>query len=142
MFKLVSAGIGFFLLSAFPAGKLTVRLEADDMLRFNLQQFEARQGDELTLVLVNTGKIPSLRHNFVLLKPGTNTALFGNAAMNAESSEFIPPNMESSVIARTRLAGPGQEQKVTFVVPAKGSYEYICSAPGHYSISKGRLLVN
>jgi azurin len=118
-----------------------ITIEADDFLRFNLKEIEAEAGSQLTINLVNTGKIPSLQHNFVLLAAEMDPARFGNAAMNAQAEGFIPANLKDSVIAHTAMAEAGQKVSTTFTVPDQGTYVYICSYPGHYSVSRGKLVV-
>jgi len=119
----------------------TVTIEADDFLRFNLQEIEAESGSQLTVTLVNSGKIPNLQHNFVLLSPEMDPARFGNAAMSAQDEGYIPAALKDSVIANTAMAAAGQRVPTSFTVPAPGSYVYICSYPGHYSVSRGKLVV-
>ena len=121
------------------AWQQTLRIEADDLMRFKPTRLTATAGSDLTVELVNTGRIQSLQHNFVLLAQGTDIARFGNAAMNAKANGYIPKGMKDQVIAYTGLVAPGQSAKVTFKVPGPGTYTYICSYPGHFSSSKGTL---
>ena len=55
----------------------------------------------------------------------------------------IPADKKDSIIANTALAGPGETVEVTFKVPAKaGSYNFLCSFPGHYALGmRGKLIV-
>ena len=40
-----------------------------------------------------------------------------------------------------KLIGGGEETTVTFDAPAKGTYDFICSFPGHYALMKGKFIV-
>ena len=39
------------------------------------------------------------------------------------------------------LVGGGESSSVTFPAPEKGTYDYICTFPGHYAIMRGILVV-
>jgi azurin len=66
-----------------------------------------------------------------------------NAAVNARATGFIPPDMKEKLVAYTPLAGNGETVEVVFNAPSKaGSYNYICTFPGHYALGmKGTLIV-
>ena len=133
---------------AKPAAKgaaRTVELTAGDNMKFDVTSIQAKPGERLHVVLKSTGTAPkvAMAHNFVLLKQGTSPLEFINAAMGARETDFIPPTMKENIIAYTGLAGPGETVDVTFTAPTKpGTYEYLCSFPGHYQVGmKGELIV-
>jgi len=130
-----------FSLQAWSAEPRVITLECDDLLRFSLAEMKASPGEVLSLELTNTGRISRMKHNFVLLKPGANLARFGSAAVKAEATHYIPESMKDQVIAHTTVAGPGETVRVAFTAPEKGQYAFICSFPGHQSISKGKFIV-
>ena len=132
---------GFLALSMSAGEPQTIVIEADDLLRFNMTTIHVKSGGSMTLVFKNTGKIPSMQHNFVLLKAGADAARFGNAAMNAKQDEFIPKAFQDQVVVHSRLLQGGQSETLTFAVPPKGTYSFLCSYPGHFSVSKGTLIV-
>lgn len=118
-------------------------LEANDQMQFNKNELRAAAGKVITLTLKNTGEMSKdlMGHDFVLLKQGTDIPAFGHEAMNAKSTGFIPPSQVSKIIAHTKVLGPGESDTITFTMNRKGSYDYICSFPGHYMIMKGKLIV-
>ncbi|MFL2629862.1 MAG: plastocyanin/azurin family copper-binding protein, partial [Flavobacteriaceae bacterium] len=79
-------------------------------------------------------------HNFVLLKKGVNTNEFGIKASSEKENEYIPDG-GNQVIAHTKLIGGGDSDTITFDAPKKGTYEFICSFPGHYMSMKGKLII-
>jgi azurin len=123
----------------------TVEITGTDNMKFDKTTIEARPGETLRVVLKSIGKAPKtiMGHNFVLLKLGNDVDAFNQAAFNARDTEFIPPAQKTKVIANTALVGPDETVEVTFTVPAKaGSYDYICSFPGHFAMGmKGKLVV-
>jgi azurin len=132
-------------LQAQAAKGRTVTLTVGDTMTFDKTQIEAKPGELLHVVLKDEGTSPKavMGHNFVVLKAGTNVDAFNKAAFNARATEYIPPSMKSAVLAKTKLAGPGDSVDVTFKAPLKpGSYTYLCSFPGHYAMGmKGTLVV-
>jgi azurin len=91
------------------------------------------------------GKAPkiAMAHNVVVLKPGTNIVKLLKDGATSRQTDFIPPAMMASVIAKTPFAGAGEAVQVIFTVPRKpGKYPYICTFTGHYQAGmKGVLIV-
>ena len=80
-------------------------------------------------------------HNFVLLKPGTDITAFSISASDAgEAADWIPDG-GSAVIAHTKMLGGGETASVTFMAPEAGSYDFICSFPGHSAMMRGKFIV-
>jgi azurin len=52
---------------------------------------------------------------------------------------YVPEN--SNVLAASGLAKPNETIKLEFVAPATGSYNYICTYPGHFPKMIGKLYV-
>jgi azurin len=123
----------------------TVEIVGSDNMKFDLATIPAKPGETLRVVLKSIGKAPKtiMGHNFVLLKLGTDVDAFNQAAFNARATDFIPPALKDKVVANTAIVGPGESVEVTFTVPSKaGSYDYICSFPGHFAMGmKGKLVV-
>jgi azurin len=80
-------------------------------------------------------------HNFVLLKAGTDLAKFTAAAATSAATDYIPAD-KSAIIANTGLVGGGESTTIEFTAPEAGTYDYICSYPGHYAVMKGKLKVS
>ena len=127
----------FPLLLAIPAAlradDKTVQIKATDQMKYDVISIDATVGQKITVTLTNVGMIPkaAMAHNFVLLKAGTDVTAFATAAMMHQAEGYMPPDMADKVIASTKLVGPGESDSVTFVAPAAGSYDYICTFPGH-----------
>lgn len=123
----------------------TIEITGDDKMKFDKEEITAKPGETIRIVLKAVGQMPKaiMSHNFVLLKPGVDAVEFNKAAFNARETGFIPPDRKGDVIAATALAGAGETVEVTFKVPAKpGSYNFICSFPGHFAMGmRGKLVV-
>lgn len=132
-------------LTATLANAAPLEISGNDTMRFNRTELEAEAGKETTLVFKNVGTLPkaAMGHNFVLLKPGTDLAAFGNGAATAAANDYIPTEQKlaEQVVAHTKVLGPGESDQITFHITEPGEYPYICSFPGHWAIMRGVLHV-
>lgn len=126
---------------AAPTSQATLTLEGNDQMRFDKTELKVAAGAEVTLTLTHTGTMGKevMGHNFVLLKEGVAVESFASKAARAKDNEYIPEGDE--VIAHTKLIGGGESDTITFVAPAPGTYEFICSFPGHYGLMRGTFVV-
>jgi len=113
-------------------------------MRYSVTSLEAKPGEELHVVLTNTGSLPkeAMSHNWVLLKPGSDVMAFSAAAASAKDQDYIPDSLKGEIIAKIDMQGPHQTGEVTFKAPDQpGEYPYLCSFPGHAALMKGTLTV-
>lgn len=131
--------------AAVPAGPRTVEITAGDTMKYNVTSIEAKAGEQLTVVLTNTGSQPKevMGHNWILVKIGTDLDAFDKAAALAKATDYFPTELSGSVIAHIPLLGPRKSGEVTFTVPSTpGEYPFLCSFPAHYQVGmKGVLVV-
>ena len=123
------------------ANEIEILLSSNDQMQYDKNELKAKAGEKITLTLKHTGKMAKtvMGHNFVLLKKGVDIPKFTEKAMVATDTEYIPKG--DDIIINTKLIGGGESVTITFNAPAKGSYDYICTFPGHYAIMKGKLIV-
>ena len=122
--------------------KVEIVIESNDQMRFNLKEITVKEGQTVVLTLKHVGKLPkaAMGHNWVLLEPGTELPAFAMKAMQAKDNEYVPADSEE-VIVHTSLLGGGEETTIEFEAPAKGTYTFICSFPGHYALMQGTFTV-
>jgi len=122
---------------------VTVDLKGTDQMKYSLSEINVPAGRKVKLTLSHTGKLKSnvMGHNFVLLKAGTDAAKFAQKASAAKNTEYIPASEKESIIVNTNIIGGGESTTIEFSAPAPGTYDYICSFPGHYFMMKGKLIV-
>ncbi len=124
-----------------PPAEVTIAPLGDEM-KFEQTEFTVAPGQTVTLTFTNTATSAAMRHNVVVLDPGTDVAQFGQAAASAAGTDYIPRRMEDAIVAHTAMSGPGETVEVTFSAPTTpGDYVYICSYPGHYMTMKGTMRV-
>lgn len=119
-----------------------VQLTGNDQMKFNLKEIKVKAGQKVKLTLKHVGQLDEnvMGHNFVLLKQGTDLAQFAQQASAAKSNDYIPENTDK-VIAHTEMIGGGEETTIEFEAPAAGTYDFICSFPGHYIQMQGKFIV-
>lgn len=119
-----------------------VVITSNDAMQFNKKEIKVKAGEPVKITLKHIGKMDKkvMGHNFVLLKQGVNLNAFGNKAATFGNNEYIPTDTED-VIAHTKLIGGGETAVIEFNAPEKGTYEFLCSFPGHYALMKGKFIV-
>ena len=122
---------------------VTVNLEANDAMQFNTAEIKVAAGRTIKLNLKHVGKMPlkMMGHNFVLLAQGTDVAAFTTAGVTAPDTDYIAATDAEKVIAKTKLLGGGEADSIEFTAPAPGTYDFLCTFPGHSAIMKGKLIV-
>lgn len=127
-----------------PAAEAAVEIvvEANDAMQFNTAEIKAKAGSKVKLTLKHTGKMPkaAMGHNLVILAQGEDVGAFTQAAGAAgPDKEYLPEG--AKVIAATKLIGGGESVTIEFDAPAAGSYDFLCSFPGHFALMKGKFIV-
>lgn len=117
-------------------------IEGNDQMKFNKNELRVKAGQTVKLTLKHTGQMSKevMGHNFVLLKKGTELSEFAQKASQAKSNDYIPKDTDQ-VIAHTKIIGGGEETTITFEAPEAGTYDFICSFPGHWIQMQGKFIV-
>lgn len=120
-----------------------ITVEANDRMQFDTKEISVKAGEKITLTLKHVGKLPkqAMGHNWVLLKEGVVIKDFAMEAMKAKDNDYLPKDSKDVIVA-TELLGGGETDTITFEAPAKGTYTFICTFPGHYGIMQGTLVVS
>ena len=109
------------------ASTLVIGVDGNN-LKFNIAKLSARAGSEVTVMLNNVSTIN--QHNWVLVQPGAKDVVATAGVTAGPGSDWVPPG-DSRVIANTRLLDPGANGEVRFTSPAPGTYQFVCTFPGH-----------
>ena len=119
-----------------------VVLTSDDLMKFNKNEIKVKAGQKVKLTLRHIGKldINVMGHNIVILKLDVVPAEFAAKAATEKDNKYIPKGSED-IIAHTGLIGGGQVTSVEFVAPEAGTYEFLCSFPGHFALMRGKFIV-
>jgi azurin len=111
-----------------------VDIDANDRMNYDVTNIDAAEGQPITITLTNGGSMPkiAMAHNLVVLKPGVDPAAFAAAGIPFPTNNYIAPDRAASVLASTKLLGPGESETITFLPPGPGVYPYICTFPAHF----------
>jgi len=138
----------FLLMSRMASAEVCqLNISATDQMRFEQQTLQVDgQCTEVEVTLHNSGKLPAniMGHDWVLTKTA-DMASVANAGMGAGLANNYQKPGDKRIVAATAIIGGGESTTVRFStaqLEAGASYTYFCSAPGHFSIMKGRFVYN
>jgi azurin len=109
-------------------------------LSYDITEIRATAGDTFTIEYDNTES--TMPHNIVFVNSEADIQPVGIASLQAAQNDYIPTDqaMLDRIFAYTSLARAGDVVYVTVTVPEAGSYPYICTYPGHFTMMQGRLI--
>ncbi|MCB0264169.1 MAG: plastocyanin/azurin family copper-binding protein [Calditrichia bacterium] len=115
--------------------EIVIKPVGDQML-YETTEFTVTAGSKVRVIMENTATSEAMLHNVVILKPETDKAKIGIAAIQAGADKgYIP--VDPAVLFYTEITKPGEKNEVVFTAPEPGDYPYICSFPGHYLMMQG-----
>jgi azurin len=145
--KWIYIAVFFLGPSAAMADTCQLNINATDLMRFEQQtlQVEPRcTAVEVTLHHVGKLAANAMGHDWVLTKTA-DIAAVANAGISAGLANSFQKPGDTRILASTKIIGGGESSTVRFStaqLEPGTSYSYFCSAPGHFSVMKGRLIVS
>jgi azurin len=145
--KLLFTAALLFLTHVATAEVCPLAINATDDMRFEQETLQVDvRCTEVAVTLRHTGKLPAniMGHDWVLTKTN-DVAAVANAGMGAGLAKNFQQPGDKRIVAATKVVGGGESTTVQFstaLLEHGVSYSYFCSAPGHFSIMKGRLVFN
>lgn len=122
------------------AGPITLDVGvAGETLAFDTHSISATSGAEVTISVTNPSS--NNTHNLVIVQAGTKDAVATDGTAAGPANAWVSPG-DSRVIAHTKLLTPGVDGAVTFTAPAPGTYQFVCTFPGHNFTMFGDFVVN
>lgn len=109
-------------------------------MKYDITEFRASPGQQVQVTLINQGTDETMQHNIVIIKQGTAENIATEAVKAGKEGNYVPSN--DNVLAASGLAAPGDTVVMTFTAPELGSYEYICTYPGHFAKMRGTFIVD
>ncbi|MEM8896130.1 MAG: plastocyanin/azurin family copper-binding protein [Bacteroidota bacterium] len=124
-----------------PGDTVKIVVNSTDQMQYDINEIKAYEGTIVELTLNHTGQmaIEVMGHNLVILKPGVEVADYASRSFGARDNDYIPEGDEA--IAYTTMLGGGESSTIIFDAPSKGTYDFICSFPGHYGVMNGKFIV-
>ncbi len=110
-------------------------------LKFDISEIQVKAGSKVKLVFNNND---DMLHNLVITKPGALNAV-GEAGLNlglkGSALNYVPDMPE--VLFHSNIVEPEKSETIYFVAPeVPGTYQYVCTFPGHYTLMNGKLKVS
>ncbi|MBI4621925.1 MAG: HEAT repeat domain-containing protein [Verrucomicrobia bacterium] len=119
-----------------------VRAVPEEM-RYDTTRLVVQAGKPFEIIFENPDGMP---HNLVVVKPdsreriGTTATTMLPEQRDAKGRAFVPDSTD--VIAATRTLEPGQSESLKLsAIRAEGTYEFVCTFPGHWVVMFGQLIV-
>ena len=99
-----------------------------DALKFSEAALSAASGSSVTVTFNNGSAVN--QHNWVLVQDGTKDAVATDGTAAGPAAAWIKPG-DGRVVASSKLLNPGDSEAVAFTAPAAGTYQFVCTFPGH-----------
>lgn len=109
---------------------------SSDEFVFTADTLTAAAGAEVTVRFTNNAV--TQQHNWVLVQDGTKDDVA--TAGLVDPVNWIGPD-DPNVIASVNLISPGESSQVTFTAPEAGTYQFVCTFPGHNATMHGTFEV-
>ena len=94
---------------------------------FDTEGFAVDAGSVVTLTYDNDSTL--FQHNWVLVLDGAKDDVSERGTAHPTDG-WVQPD-DPDVIAATELLDPGVVGGVTFITPPPGTYQFVCTFPGH-----------
>jgi len=111
-------------------------------MRYEQTEFTVSPGQTVTIIFENTATSEAMQHNVVVLNSNDDAVAqrVGMAGLAAAATGYVPE--DEAILANTEMAKPGETTQVTFTAPTEpGTYRYICTFPGHFTLMQGNMIV-
>ena len=110
-----------------------------DQLKYDRDFMSASAGSPIVVTYTNNSSV--FQHNWVLVRAGTKDEVARDGGTAGLENNYIPPNDDRIIAFITPLVEPGEVGEVRFEAPAPGTYEFVCTFPGHNATKFGTFEV-
>ena len=112
--------------------EVTVKAVGNTMseMAFEPATLEIPKGVKVVLTLVNEGEDIAMQHNIVFVNFGKGEEVAQEGVVAGPKKNYVSDN--ANVLAASEIAEPGETITFEFVSPESGSFQYICTYPGHF----------
>ena len=119
----------------------TVTISTKAGMQYDIKSVKVKANSKIKLVFNNPD---DMMHNLLIVQPGKATAV-GDLAielgLQGQAMGYVPDS--DMVLYHTNLIEPGSKDIIYFEAPSEpGTYEYVCTFPGHAAIMRGTLIIN
>ena len=120
---------------------ITLNTEGNTMtdMKYDMKEIRVPAGSTIHMKFNNKATDAAMIHNFVIIEEGMADSVASNGIKAGPSAGYIPSSKD--VLYGSKLLQPKESTEFSIPAPAKGSYDFICTYPGHYKMMNGKLIV-
>ncbi len=128
------------------AENCSIDLKADDAMKFDQHSVTvAASCKTITIHLTHVGKLPvaTMGHNVVIAPSDVFQSVAQDGMKAGLAGNYVKAD-DRRVVAHTKIIGGGETTTTSFPGSALKpgvAYTFFCSAPGHWSLMQGKLVV-
>jgi azurin len=120
---------------------ITLNTEGNTMteMKYDMKEIRVPAGSTIHMKFNNKATDAAMIHNFVVIDEGTADSVASAGIKAGPSANYVPAS--KNVLYGSKLLQPKESTEFSIPAPAKGSYDFICTYPGHYKMMNGKLIV-
>lgn len=123
------------------SGTLHIEIRSlDNKMKFNKDTLHVPAGKQCTITLINEATFDAMKHNLVIVPKGKTEEIAMLGLKAGMDNDYIPYG-DHDVLAHTPMADPGETVQLTYTFTRAGTYEFVCTYPGHYQMMRGTIVV-
>jgi len=112
-----------------PSGPVALQIGVNgEALEFDTGGLSVAAGSNVVLTFSNSSVVNG--HNWVLVTAGTKDDVAAAGTAAGPDSDWVPAG-DDRVLASTKLLDAGTTDDVEFTAPPAGTYQFVCTFPGH-----------
>lgn len=111
-----------------------------DVMAFSTTEIRVKSGTTVKLMFVNKATDAAMKHNFFIVKNGTAESV-ATASITAGAEKNFVPDDQSNILFTSPVLDPGQSEVLIFAAPPAGTYQFVCTYPGHWQKMNGKFIV-
>ena len=112
-----------------PSGPVALQIGVNgEALEFDTGGLSVPAGSNVVLTFSNSSVVNG--HNWVLVTAGTKDDVAAAGTAAGPDSDWVPVG-DDRVLASTKLLDAGTTGDVEFTAPPAGTYQFVCTFPGH-----------
>lgn len=108
-------------------------------MQYDKKEIHVSSGSTVKMEFINEGTDEAMLHNFVLIEEGTADTVAHAGLAAGPDKNYIPAMTQ--VLVSSKVLKPKEKTELTFPAPEKGTYDFICTYPGHYMKMRGKFIV-
>ncbi len=111
-----------------------------DVMAFSTNEIRVKSGTTVKLSFINKASDAAMKHNFFIVKNGTAETV-ATASLTAGPDKSYIPDDKTKILFTSKVLEPGQSEVLIFAAPPAGTYQFVCTYPGHWQKMNGKFIV-